>query len=59
MEKKMISFEGSDELKEELRILAFKKRTTISALIRDILKQAIKKANDEKMGHAEIGPDQE
>ena len=25
MEKKMISFEGSDELKEELRILAFEK----------------------------------
>ena len=59
MEKKMISFEGSDELKEQLRILAFEKRTTISALIREILEQAIKKANDEKIGYAEIGPDQE
>ena len=46
-DKKIISFEGNSELKEQLRILAFEKRVTVSALIRDILKQAIEKANKE------------
>lgn len=46
-DKKIISFEGDSELKEQLRILAFEKRVTVSALIRDILKQAIEKANNE------------
>jgi hypothetical protein len=35
--KKMISFEGTGSLKEALRIEAFRKETTVSALIRQIL----------------------
>lgn len=35
--KKMISFEGTSCLKEALRVEAFKKETTVSALIRQIL----------------------
>ena len=37
--KKMISFEGTSSLKEALRIEAFKKETTVSALIRQILEK--------------------
>lgn len=48
MKKKMISFEGTEELKEQLRVLAFQKRITISALIREILEQAIKNADNKK-----------
>ena len=35
--KKMISFEGTGSLKEALRIEAFRKETTVSAIIRQIL----------------------
>lgn len=37
MAKKMISFEGTDELKEVLRVAAFQQNKTVSALIRDTL----------------------
>lgn len=39
--KKMISFEGTGDLKEALRIEAFKKETTVSALIRQILESQL------------------
>ena len=39
--KKMISFEGTGSLKEALRIEAFKKDTTVSALIRQILESQL------------------
>ena len=39
--KKMISFEGTSSLKEALRIEAFKKETTVSALIRQILESQL------------------
>lgn len=41
MGKKMISFEIPDELREALRIEAFKRNKNISAVIRDILAQAL------------------
>lgn len=41
MAKKMISFEISDELREALRIEAFKRSLSISALIRQLLEQAL------------------
>jgi hypothetical protein len=41
MGKKMISFEISDELREALRIEAFKRSLSISALIRQLLEGAI------------------
>lgn len=37
MNKKIISFEASPELKEALRIKAFQKNISVSALIREIL----------------------
>lgn len=43
MPKQMISFEATEELKELLRIKAFQNKTTISALIRDILYANLKK----------------
>lgn len=39
MQKKIISFEASEELKEALRVAAFKKSISISALIREILEK--------------------
>ena len=39
--KKMISFEGTDCLKEALRREAFKNKTTVSALIRQILEKQL------------------
>ena len=39
--KKMISFEGTSNLKEALRREAFKKETTVSALIRQILESQL------------------
>ena len=39
--KKMISFEGTDCLKEALRREAFKNKTTVSALIRQILESQL------------------
>jgi plasmid stability protein len=41
MSKKMISFEIPDELREALRIEAFKRSLSISALIRQLLEQAL------------------
>lgn len=42
MAKKMISLEISDELKEALRVEAFNRGVTVSALIRDILTKELK-----------------
>ena len=41
MNKKIISFEAPPELKEALRVRAFRENTSISALIREILEQEI------------------
>lgn len=41
MDKKIISFEAPSELKEALRVRAFRENTSISALIRDILEQEV------------------
>ena len=45
--KKMISFEGTGRLKEALRIEAFKKDTTVSALIRQILESQLRDTLEE------------
>lgn len=45
--KKMISFEGTGSLKEALRIEAFKKETTVSALIRQILESQLRETLEE------------
>jgi plasmid stability protein len=42
MTKKMISLEISDELREALRVEAFRRSISISALIRQLLKDALK-----------------
>ena len=42
MSKKMISLEISDELREALRVEAFKNNTNISSLIRKILEKELK-----------------
>lgn len=42
MAKKMISLEISDELREALRVEAFKRSLSISALMRQILEAALK-----------------
>ena len=41
MTKKMISFEISDELKQALRVEAFKQSLSMSALIRQILSKEL------------------
>ena len=41
MAKKMISFEISNELREALRVEAFKRSISISALIRQLLIEAL------------------
>lgn len=41
MAKKIISLEITDELKELLRIEAFNRRMTVSALIRELLEAAL------------------
>ena len=48
MAKKMISLEISDELREALRIEAFKKSTSISAVMRQILEEKLLKDSDEE-----------
>ena len=48
MAKKMISLEITDELKEALRIEAFKRSLNISALIRQILIAALLNPDKEK-----------
>lgn len=47
MAKKMISLEISDELRERLRIEAFKRSLNLSALIRQLLEEALK--NNEEL----------
>lgn len=45
MAKKMISLEISEELKETLRVEAFKRSLSISALIRQLLEEALKQTS--------------
>jgi predicted DNA-binding protein len=46
--KKMISLEISDELREALRVEAFHKAITVSALIRQILEDQLQVKADNK-----------
>ena len=48
MAKKMISLEISDELREALRVEAFKRAMSISALIRQLLEESLKKVNTDE-----------
>ena len=50
MAKKIISLEISDELREALRIEAFNKRMTVSALIRQILEESLKSSPQKEEG---------
>jgi plasmid stability protein len=52
MAKKMISLEISDELREALRVEAFRRSLSISALMRQLLEEALKlpKEADERHG---------
>lgn len=50
MAKKMISLEISDELKEALRVEAFKRSLSISALIRQLLASALEESNVKRTG---------
>jgi plasmid stability protein len=43
MGKKMISLEISDELREALRVEAFRRSVSISALIRQLLEESLRK----------------
>jgi hypothetical protein len=45
--KKMISLEISDDLRERLRVEAFKRSINLSALIRQLLEEALK--NNEEL----------
>ena len=47
MDKKIISLEISAKLREALRLEAFKRDVTISALIRDILEKELKVETEE------------
>lgn len=53
MAKKMISLEISDELREALRVEAFKRSLSISALIRQLLMQALEKDQTEGLNSDE------
>lgn len=46
MAKKMISLEISDELREALRVEAFKQSLSISALIRQVLEEKLLKEDN-------------
>lgn len=48
MAKKMISLEISDELREALRVEAFNKSLSISALMRQILEDKLLKASNKE-----------
>lgn len=50
MAKKMISLEITDELKEALRVEAFKRSLSISALIRQLLNEALVQSNPKELG---------
>ncbi len=51
MAKKMISLEISDELREALRVEAFKRSLSISALMRQLLEEALKLSSDDSNKH--------
>lgn len=51
MAKKMISLEISDELREALRVEAFKRSVSISALMRQILEEKLLQASDKENLH--------
>lgn len=51
MAKKMISLEISDELREALRVEAFKRSLSISALIRLLLEQSLAEKPKEETGN--------
>jgi post-segregation antitoxin (ccd killing protein) len=53
MAKKMISFEISDELREALRVEAFKRSLNISALIRQLLKEALEQNKTKELSSGE------
>ena len=48
MAKKMISLEISDELREALRVEAFKKSMSISAAMRQILEEKLLKTSEDE-----------
>lgn len=48
MAKKMISLEISDELREALRVEAFKRSLSISALMRLLLEQSLELSKQEE-----------
>jgi plasmid stability protein len=47
MAKKMISLEITDELREALRVEAFKRSLSISALMRQLLEEALSTSKNE------------
>lgn len=49
MAKKMISLEITEELREALRIEAFKRSLSISALIRQLLQEALKQSSSKEL----------
>ena len=51
MAKKMISLEISDELREALRVEAFKRSLSISALIRQLLEESLQASNKANEQH--------
>lgn len=51
MAKKMISLEISDELREALRIEAFKRSLSVSALMRQLLEEALQLPKDTEERH--------
>lgn len=48
MAKKMISLEISEELKEALRVEAFKRSKSVSALIRQLLEEALANSSNKE-----------
>jgi hypothetical protein len=48
MAKKMISLESSDDLREKLRVEAFNRSLSISAVIRLLLEESLNKQKDEE-----------
>jgi predicted HicB family RNase H-like nuclease len=51
MGKKMISLEISDELREAIRVEAFRRSVSISALIRQLLEESLcKESSNEQNG---------
>lgn len=49
MAKKMISLEITEELKEALRVEAFKRSLSISALIRQLIEEGLAKSSDKEL----------